>query len=63
MPHGVPVRITTTALTVSGSDTLQMVTRSEMTALRRAPVDTTTFFLPAGYRVTEMSRLLQLRKP
>jgi hypothetical protein len=63
LPPGVPVRISTTAVTVSGSDTLHTVTRAEMSVLRRESVDTTTFFIPSGYRVTEMSRLLQQRKP
>lgn len=59
IPEGVPVRVTTTALTVSGTDTLRTTTRAEMSALRQERVDTTTFLIPAAYRVTDMSRLLQ----
>ncbi len=63
VPDGVPVRATIAAVTVSGSDTLRTATRVEMTALRREAVDTTTFVIPVGYRITEMSRLQQQRKP
>ena len=59
VPAGFPIRSVTTAVTVSGSDTLRTTTRAEMTALRREAVDTTTFAIPAGFRITEMSRLLQ----
>ncbi len=63
MPDGIPVIETTTAVTVSGSDTLRTTTRAEMTGLRREPVDTSSFMVPAGYRVTDMNRLLQRRSP
>lgn len=59
MPEGVPVRTTTTALTIADTDTLRTTVRAEMTSLRQERVDTTTFVIPAGYRVTDMSRLLQ----
>ncbi|MDZ7629887.1 MAG: hypothetical protein U5K74_00665 [Gemmatimonadaceae bacterium] len=59
VPSGFPVRSTTIGTTVAGTDTLRTSTRAEMTALRREPVDTTGFFAPAGFRVTEMRRLLQ----
>lgn len=59
MPEGVPVRAMTTAVTVSGTDTLHTTTRAEMSALRQERVDTMTFLIPAAYRVTDMSRLLQ----
>ena len=59
MPAGVPVRTASAAVTVAGSDTLRTTTRAEMSALRQELVDTMTFRVPAGYRVTEMSRLLQ----
>ncbi len=59
VPAGFPIRSVTTAVTVSGSDTLRTTTRAEMTALHRETVDTTTFAIPAGFRITEMSRLMQ----
>ena len=59
VPPGFPVLTLTTAVTVSGLDTLRSTTRAEMTALRRDTVDTAGFAIPADYRVTEMSRLLQ----
>ncbi len=59
VPAGFPVRSVTKAVTVSGSDTLRTTTRAEMTALRRERVDTSTFAIPAGFRITEMSRLMQ----
>jgi hypothetical protein len=61
VPDGFPVRATTSAVTVSGSDTIRTTTVAEASALRRSGVDTLTFLVPAGYRVTEMSRLLQRR--
>jgi hypothetical protein len=63
LPDGFPVAVTTTAVTVSGSDTLRTVTQAQAGQLRREGVDTLTFQVPAGYRVTEMSRLLQRRAP
>lgn len=62
MPAGFPVRSTTVGTTVAGSDTLRTTTRSELTQFRREAVDTTTFVVPADYRLTEMTRLLQQRR-
>jgi hypothetical protein len=59
VPAGFPSRVETTALTVSGTDSLATVTISALSMLRRAPSDTTQFLVPAGYRVTELSRLLR----
>ena len=59
VPPGFPVLTLTTAVTVSGRDTLRSTTRAEMTALRREAADTTGFAIPADFRVTEMSRLMQ----
>jgi hypothetical protein len=61
VPSGVPLRRSTTALTIVGADTLRTTRRAEVTAINRATVDTTTFVVPAGFRVTEMGRLLQRR--
>jgi hypothetical protein len=61
VPEGFPVATTTTTLTVSGADTLRTTTRAEASALRRQRVDTSTFAVPTGFRVTEMGRLLQRR--
>ncbi len=63
MPDGIPVLEMTTAITVSGSDTLRTTTRAEMTRLRREAIDTSSFVIPAGYRVTDMNRLMQRRTP
>ena len=62
VPRGFPVRSSTTAQTVVGSDTLRTERRAEVTAFSRGPVDTATFAVPSGYRVTEMRRLLQRGK-
>lgn len=59
MPEGVPVRTTTTSVTVADTDTLRTTMRAEMTSLRQERVDTTRFVIPADFRVTDMSRLLQ----
>ncbi len=59
VPNGFPLRSSTSAQSVVGTDTLRTERRTEVTAFSRAAVDTTTFVIPAGYRVTEMSRLLQ----
>lgn len=64
IPPGFPVRTLTTAVTVSGSDTVRSTTTAEMTALRRETIDTLSFVLPADFRVTEMSRLMpRQRRP
>jgi hypothetical protein len=63
VPDGFPVRTTSDAITITGSDTLRTSTRAELRELRQVPVDTSLFVAPAGYRVTEMSRLLQRRVP
>lgn len=62
LPAGFPVRSTTKGMTVSGTDTLRTTTRAELTDLRREAVDTASFVIPPGYRVTEMSRLLGPRR-
>lgn len=62
MPTGFPMRSSTVAETVVGADTLRTERRADVTAFSRTPVDTTTFVVPAGYRVTEMRRLLQRGK-
>ncbi len=59
VPNGFPLRSSTSAQSVVGTDTLRTERHAEVTAFSRAAVDTTTFVIPAGYRVTEMSRLLQ----
>lgn len=59
VPDGFPLRSNTAAQSVVGTDTLRTERRAEVTAFNRAAVDTTTFVVPTGYRVTEMSRLLQ----
>lgn len=60
--RGVPVRTVTAALTISGSDTLRSETTAVLSALRREAVDTTTFRVPADYRVTDVNRLLRPRR-
>ena len=62
VPSGFPLRSSTSAETVVDTDTLRTVRRAAVTAFSRASVDTTTFGVPAGYRVTEMRRLLQRGK-
>lgn len=62
MPAGFPVRSATDATTVSGADTVRTQRTAAISALRREAVDTMTFVVPAGFRVTEMSRLLQQRR-
>ena len=59
--RGVPVRSVTVALTISGGDTLRTETTAKLSALRREVVDTTTFRVPADYRVTDVNRLLRPR--
>ena len=59
LPRGVPLRSRIVSNTVSGTDTLRTETDGMMSALRRAPVDTTAFMIPAGYRRTDVRRLLQ----
>jgi hypothetical protein len=61
LPRGVPVRTRTVTVTVAGGDTLRTETTGTMSSLQRVPVDTMTFRVPAGYRVTEARRLLQSR--
>lgn len=61
LPRGVPVRTRTVTVTVAGGDTLRTETTGTMSSLQRVPVDTMTFRVPSGYRVTEARRLLQLR--
>lgn len=62
VPAGFPIRSVNVATTISADDTVRTVTRSVVTGLKRAVLDTTGFVVPAGYRVTEMRRLLQPRR-
>ena len=50
-----------TSITVSANDTLRAESRSAVSEFRSDIVDPTTFVVPPGYRITEMSRLLQPR--
>jgi hypothetical protein len=64
-PKSAPVFVfsdTTIARVISGTDTLRTEVRGVVTALRAAVLDTATFRAPSGYRVTELSRLLQQRQ-
>ena len=61
VPVGFPLQILTTSHTVAGTDTLRADSRSVVTMLRADVVDTATFTIPPGYRITDMSRLLQSR--
>jgi hypothetical protein len=63
VPAGFPVMTGTLSRVVSGTDTLETNTLVRVLALQRAVIDTTLFAVPADYRVTEMSRLLQNRRP
>jgi hypothetical protein len=63
VPSGFPLMTGTLSRVISGADTLETTTLVRVLALKRAVVDTTQFTLPADYRVTEMSRLLQPRRP
>ena len=59
--RGFPVRSTTLAATIFGTDTLRSETRASISAPRRETVDSAAFRIPPGYRVTDMSRLLRPR--
>jgi hypothetical protein len=61
VPDGFPLHITTSAVTVAGTDSLRTESEATVTAFRTEAVDTATFLVPAGYRITEMRRLLQPR--
>ncbi len=61
LPRGVPVRTRTETVTIAGTDTLRTESSGSMSGLQRVTVDTTTFRIPTGYRVTEARRLLQMR--
>jgi len=63
MPSGFPRRSGTAAVVISGSDTLRTRSESAISRLRREVVDTMTFRIPHDFRVTELSRLLQPRRP
>jgi hypothetical protein len=63
LPAGFPVRSVTAGRTVVGADTLLSSSESRISALRRDTVDTMSFIPPRDYRVTELSRLLQPRRP
>jgi hypothetical protein len=56
-----PLSMHTTGSIVSGADTSMIATRGRLSDFRRIDVDTATFVPPAGFRVTEMRRLLQPR--
>lgn len=62
LPPGFPVRSVTTAITVSGGDTLATTSTATISGLRQEAVDTTLFVVPRDYRVTELGRLLQPRR-
>ena len=61
IPVGFPLQSHSTSRTAVGSDTLRAEAQSTVSMLRTETVDTTTFAVPAGYRITEMSRLLHTR--
>jgi hypothetical protein len=63
VPTGFPVMIGTLSRVVSGSETLETNTLVRTLGLKRAVIDTTQFAVPSTFRVTEMSRLLQSRRP
>ena len=63
LPRGFPLRSVTTAVAISGSDTVETKSESTISGLRREAVDTTMFRVPPDFRVTELSRLLQPRRP
>ena len=58
-----PLQSVTTTVAVSGPDTLRTQSHSAVSAFRTEAVDTNTFRVPADYRITDMSRLLQSRPP
>ncbi len=60
-PQGFPLFVGTTMAVVTGGDSIETQTAAIVTRLRAQQVDTTSFLIPTGYRVTEMSRLLQQR--
>ena len=60
--RGFPVRSTTQAVTMSGTDTLRSETRTAISAPHREVVDSMSFRVPPEYRVTDMSRLLRPRR-
>ena len=62
VPAGFPVRSVTRGMTVAGTDSVRTERTATISAPMRAAVDTATFVVPAGFRVTEMSRLLQQRR-
>jgi len=61
LPDGFPVQSVILASTVTGSDTLRTERRAVLSGFKAVAVDTGTFAVPAGFRVTEMSRLLKTR--
>jgi hypothetical protein len=54
-----PVTSRTQLAIVVGTDTVRIQSNATMSALRAVVVDTTQFVVPAGYQVTDASRLLQ----
>ncbi len=63
LPPGFPVRSVTTAVVIAGADTLQTRSESAISRLRREVVDTMIFTVPRDFRVTELNRLTQPRRP
>ncbi len=61
LPRGVPVRTRVVTTTVTGADSGRVESEGRMSALQRVMVDTASFRVPAGYRITEVRRLLQPR--
>ena len=61
-PAGFPVRSASTIRIESDGQQGTSTVAGTMRSLRRIVVDTSRFVVPASYRVTEMSRLLQQRR-
>ncbi len=62
VPAGFPVRSVTSGMTVAGTDSVRTERTATVSVPTRTAVDTATFVVPAGFRITEMSRLLQQRR-
>lgn len=62
MPPGVPVQSVGSVTIESDAQQMRAEVRSTLTDLRRESVDTMAFVVPAGFRVTDMNRLLQRRR-
>jgi hypothetical protein len=61
LPAGFPMQSVNTSVSVSGADTVRTETHGAVSAFRTEAVDTTSFRVPGGYRITDMNRLLQSR--